>query len=131
MTKKQKTFQSDVGAIAFFEFYSNDTLASKKFLENVFGWQMAKSNVGGVDIWTFDAGNGPEGHMMAPMGLAPGTVAFVKVKSVDDVIRKIPKYGGKILVPKFEVPGLGWFTYFEAPGGTVHAAYQQKVTRRK
>jgi predicted enzyme related to lactoylglutathione lyase len=92
-------------AIAFVEFYSDNTSSAKKFLENIFGWKMKKSQVSGVDIWTFDAGNGPEGHMIAPMGFKPGTVAFIKVKSIDSVIEKVPKYGGKILVPKFEVPG--------------------------
>ena len=130
----RKLFKPDVGTVAFVEFYSENPLAAKKLLQSVFGWKMVKSNVGGVDIWTFDAGNGPEGHMMAPLGLKPGTVAFVKVKSINVVTKKILKYGGKILVPKFEVSGLGFFTYFEAPGRTVHAAFEpaaKKITRRK
>jgi predicted enzyme related to lactoylglutathione lyase len=115
------------GAIAFVEFYSKDTAAAKKFLENVFGWKMTKTSAGGVDIWMFDLGNGLEGHMMARLGLPEGsTVAFIKVKSVDRAVQRTTRFCGKVLVPKFEVPALGYFSYLEAPGGTIHAAYQPK-----
>jgi uncharacterized protein len=110
-------FKPDEGAVSFVEFYSKDPPVTKEFLEKVFGWKMTKTVAGGVDIWIFEAGNGSEGHLMAPMGLSPGTVAFVRVKSVDAVSKKVEENGGKILVPKFEVPGMGWFTYFRAPGG--------------
>ena len=113
------------GTLAFVEFYSKDALAAKRVLGSVFGWKFTKTSAGGVDIWMFRDPAGVEGHMMAPLGMTQGTVAFVKVRSLDEVIRKVPKLGGKILIPRFEVPGMGWFAYFRAPGGTVHAAFEQ------
>jgi predicted enzyme related to lactoylglutathione lyase len=79
----------------------------------------------------FKAGKGPEGHLMAPTGLTPGTVAIVRAKSVDAVSSKVVARGGKVRVPKFEVPGMGWFVYFEVPGGTLHAAFEPVTARRK
>ncbi len=121
-------YQPKIGAIAFVEFFPKGPARVKRYFETVFGWKLAKERVKGVDIWYWDASNGPGGHMMAPMGdMARGsTVAFVRVNSVDEVTSKVTKNGGKILVPKYEVPGRGWFAWFEAPGGIVHEVYQQQ-----
>ena len=75
MARKPK---DEHGAFAFFEFYSRDAPASKRFLEGIFGWKITKTSAGGVDIWVFKDPNGAEGHMMAPLGMTQGTVAFVK-----------------------------------------------------
>jgi predicted enzyme related to lactoylglutathione lyase len=125
-------YEPKEGAVAFVEFFSTDPRASKRFLENVFDWKMETEEVAGTEIWFWEAANGPEGHMMRPMGgMPPGTVAFVRVKSVDVVTRKVLKNGGKVLAPKYSVPGRGWFAWYEAPGGVVYAVYQPKPKGRK
>jgi uncharacterized protein len=124
-------FKPKEGAIAFFEFFSKDPRASKAFLENVFDWKMDVEEIAGSEIWFWAAANGPEGHMMTPMGgMPPGTVAFFRVQSVDATTRKVLKNGGKVLAPKYSVPGRGWFAWYEAPGGVVYAVYQPKVTTK-
>jgi predicted enzyme related to lactoylglutathione lyase len=120
------------GAVAFVEFFSNDAPAAQKFLQDVFGWSMGKEEVHGTEIWFWDSGNGPPGHMMAPMGgMPPATVAFFRVKSVDATSQRVLKHGGKILAPKYSVPGRGWFAWYEAPGGVVYAVHQPKLKGRK
>lgn len=34
---------------------------------------------------------------------------YIDVESVDEYSKKVEKLGGKIKVPKTEVPGMGWF----------------------
>jgi len=37
---------------------------------------------------------------------------------------RIKKAGGKIIAPKMEIPGQGWFAVFEDPSGTRMALWQ-------
>jgi len=113
------------GAIVHAEISSKDPAATKKFMEGVFGWKFTKMPE--MDYWTFDAGSGPGGGLMKPMkGMQPGTLNYILVESVDDTTKKITKHGGKILMPKQEIPNFGWFAVFEVPGGVVKAIYEAK-----
>jgi uncharacterized protein len=125
-------YEPSDGAIAFMELISKDPPATKKFFETVFGWKVEKRKGAGPEIWLFEAGNGPGGHMIAPMGDTPvGTVSYVLVSSVTAVTKKIIQNGGKIIVPKFEIPEAGWFSMYEAPGGIRQAVFQPKPKARK
>jgi predicted enzyme related to lactoylglutathione lyase len=62
---------------------------------------------------------------MKPIGeMPPGTLNYVLVDSVDASVKKITQHGGKVLMPKQEIPKVGWFAVYEAPGGVVQAIYQ-------
>lgn len=113
------------GAIVHAEFTSSDLPATRKFLEGVFGWKFKKEAMGDMEYWTFDAGSGPAGGIMNPMpGMPCGTTNYVLVESVDASLKKITSHGGKVLMGKQEIPGIGWFAVFEVPGGFVQAIYQ-------
>jgi predicted enzyme related to lactoylglutathione lyase len=113
------------GAIVHAEFSSNDLAATRKFLEGVFGWKFKKEAMGDQEYWTFDAGSGPGGGIMAPMGgMHPSTMNYVLVESVDATLKKIASHGGKVVMPKQEIPQMGWFAVYEVPGGFHQAIYQ-------
>ncbi|MCI4350740.1 MAG: VOC family protein [Thermoplasmata archaeon] len=114
------------GAVVHIEYSTNDPAATKKFLEAVFGWKIKKESMDtGMDYWTFDAGSGPGGGLMKPMdGMPASTLSYVLVESVDAATKKITAHGGKVLMPKQEIPKIGWFAVFEIPGGVVQAVYQ-------
>lgn len=118
------------GAIVHAEFSSKDLPATRKFLEGVFGWKFKKEAMGEMEYWTFDAGSGPGGGLMSPMpGMSPGTLNYVLVESVDAAMKKITAHGGKTLMPKQEIPNIGWFAVYEIPGGVVQAVYQSTQKR--
>src|SRR5438046_811455 len=52
-------------------------------------------------------------------GQSPGTINTIAVPSLDQSIKKIEERGGKICVPKMEIPGVGWLAYAEDPAGNV------------
>jgi uncharacterized protein len=114
------------GAIVHIEYTTKDPAATQKFLEAVFGWKIKKESMDtGMEYWTFDAGSGPGGGLMKPMeGMHPGTMSYVLVESVDAATKKITAHGGKVIMPKQEIPKIGWFAVFEIPGGLVQAVYQ-------
>ena len=48
-------------------------------------------------------------------------VNYVAVESVDDYVKKIEALGGKMIVSKMEVPGVGWWALALDPEGNQFA----------
>jgi predicted enzyme related to lactoylglutathione lyase len=126
-------YEPGVGAIARVEFYPKDPAAARKYFEKVFGWKIEKQSVNGMDLWLYDAANGPRGVMMASMGhVPPGTTAvFIRVESADATIEAAEAAGAKVIVPKYHHPGMGTFAWFESPGGVLPAVMQPEGKARK
>lgn len=56
--------------------------------------------------------------MGGPMQLRTGELlVYVGSDDIDGDLRKAEQLGGKILVPKTEIPNTGWFGVFEDPAG--------------
>lgn len=113
------------GGIVHVEISTTDLPATRKFMEGVFGWKFKKEAAGDMEYWTFQAGDGPGGGVMNPMaGMPPSTVAYLLVESVEAAVKKITHAGGKILMPRTEIPKVGWFAVFEVPGGPTAAVFE-------
>ena len=48
-------------------------------------------------------------------------VNYVAVESIDDYLKKIEALGGKMIVSKMEVPGVGWWALALDPEGNQFA----------
>ncbi len=111
------------GSIVHVEFHVKEPKKAKKFHASLFGWKFQE--VPGMEYSLFQAPSGPGG---AIGGLQPGNwqpgVINIAVPSVDDR-EKINKAGGRVMLPRNEVPGQGWFAVFEDPSGTRMALWQQ------
>jgi hypothetical protein len=46
-------------------------------------------------------------------------VNSIEVESVDEYVRKVEESGGKVVVPKMAIPGVGWLAYCTDPGGLI------------
>lgn len=119
------------GTIVHCELYSDDVAATKKFYTDVFGWKFNEIPNAGYAI--IQAPARPHGGLLQkrrptkPGGfLPPSTLNYILVESVDQAAKKIQDAGGKIIVPKYEIPDMGWFAVFEAPGGIVHNVVEAK-----
>ena len=107
------------------ELSSNDLPATRKFLQAVFGWKFKQESMGDMEYWTFDAGSGPGGGLMSPQpGTSPQTLNYVLVPSVEAAVKKITANGGKILMPRQEIPKVGWFAVYQVPGGFTQAIFE-------
>ena len=115
------------GAVVHVELTSKDPAATRKFLEGVFGWKFSKAEMPGMEYWTFEAPSGPGGGLQAPMNNSPaGTLNYLLVDSVEATVKKIKSHGGKIMMDRTEIPGVGWFAIYEIPGGVTQAVYEPK-----
>lgn len=113
------------GSIVHVEFHSRDPARTKKFYSGVFGWKFQE--IPEMEYATFEAPSGPGGGVTRPMeGMQPGVLNYILSASIERTSERIERAGGTILVPKSEIPNVGWFAIFRDPEGTVNALYQPK-----
>jgi uncharacterized protein len=70
---------------------------------------------------------GINGGIMTPQeGPWPGNMAFyIDVEDLESYNRKITEAGGKVIVERMDVPGVGAMALFEDPDGRVLGIWQQ------
>ena len=101
--------------IVHFEIPADDVEKLRKFYSGVFGWKIEKMP-GPMEYWNIETvpvdekgkvkRPGVNGGMMKRQNLTHKPVNYVAVESVDEYSKKIEDLGGRVLVPKMEVPGV-------------------------
>jgi len=51
-------------------------------------------------------------------------VNYISVESVDEYSEKIGDLGGRVILPKQEVPGIGWFALALDPEGNLFGIFE-------
>src|SRR4051812_47623034 len=97
--------------VVHFEIHCPNLDAATKFYESVFGWKL--QSWPGPEKYvlakTGDAKDrGIDGGLMPTRDGQPRTVNTVQVESVDQMIKTVTANGGKNVVPKMPIPGVGW-----------------------
>jgi len=111
------------GSIVHVEIQSNDPPTTTRFFREVFGWKIREMPEMDYTLW--NAASGPGGGFMKPQeGMSPGTLNHIFSKEIESDARKIQAAGGAILMPKTEIPKVGWFAVFREPGGAVLGLFQ-------
>ena len=119
--------------IVHFEIPADDVEKLRKFYSELFGWKIEKMP-GPMDYWGIatvpidDKGMpvrpGVNGGMMKRQNPEHKPVNYIAVESVDEYVKKIEALGGKVIVPKMEVPGIGWWAMALDPEGNQFAMLQ-------
>lgn len=88
------------------------------FYSELFGWKtsiMEEFNYGG-----WETGNGVGGGfaVVSEEGARPGNViVHVGTDDIERDLTRVAELGGGTVVPKTEIPGIGWFAVFTDPTG--------------
>jgi len=116
--------------IVHFEIPADDVEKIKKFYCGLFGWRIEKTP-GPAEYWMIETvpvdekGNavrpGVNGGIMKRQNPEHKPVNYVAVESVDDYVKKIEALGGRMIVSKMEVPGVGWWALALDPEGNQFA----------
>ena len=96
-----------MSSIVHFEIPADDIQRAKAFYSNLFGWNIV--GIQGMDYMMIDTYGAPGGGMMKRMHPNQQITSYIGVPSVDEYAAKVEKLGGKIIVPKSAVPGMGYF----------------------
>jgi len=114
--------------VVHWEFWSEDPQKVSKFYQQVFDWKMQP--IAELDYALVETGGtgGINGGIMKPKrGPWPAKLAlYIDVDDLDAYGKKIKQAGGKIIVERQEVPGVGQFSLFEDPDGRVLGMWKQQ-----
>jgi len=119
--------------IVHFEIPADDVEKLRKFYSELFGWKIEKMP-GPVEYWTIETvpvdekgmpiRPGVNGGMMKKQQPEHKPVNYIAVESVDEYSKKIEELGGKVVTPKQEVPGIGWWALALDPEGNLFAIFE-------
>ena len=119
--------------IVHFEIPADDVEKLRKFYGELFGWKIEKMP-GPVEYWGIatvpvDEKGMPQrpgvnGGMMKRQNPENKPVNYIAVESVDEYVKKIETLGGRVIVPKMEVLGIGWWALALDPEGNQFAILQ-------
>ena len=123
--------------IVHFEIPASDVEKLRQFYTGVFGWKIER-HPGPMEYWmiqtvpTDDKGMlqrpGVNGGMIKKQNPEHKPVNYIAVESIDESIEKVKKLGGKIIMPKQEVPTVGWIVTAIDPEGNQIALLQPTRT---
>jgi predicted enzyme related to lactoylglutathione lyase len=119
--------------LAHFAIHADDLERARKFYGGVFGWTFQGIGAPMADFCQIRDG---AGQALAPLGAiqsrkfnsAPqpviGFECSIAVNDVDAVARAVEAKGGKIVMPKTAIPGVGWVVKFlDTEGNLVCAVH--------
>jgi uncharacterized protein len=111
------------GSFIWYELMSKDPDASKKFYDDVVGWNIGPKMPGGMDYRMIVAPDGNVGGVlrltdeMRQHGARPTWLAYFGVDDVDATVAKVIASGGKVLMPAWDIPNVGRIAMVTDPQG--------------
>lgn len=121
-------------AIVHFEIPSDNIERANKFYTELFGWKMEKMP-GPMEYWMFATSANSKGEQTISGGVIerkmsnePITI-YIGVNSVNDYAKKVEELGGKIIKPKTEVTGYGWFAVCMDTENNIFALWEATNTK--
>jgi predicted enzyme related to lactoylglutathione lyase len=113
--------------IVHFEIPADDPAALVDFYAQVFGWKIRKIPAPGFDYWACGAGEGEgiTGAITKRSFAGQGITNYLTVDDIDGFLGEVVKHGGKVLVPRSPVDGMGWYALAADPQGNPIGFWQK------
>jgi predicted enzyme related to lactoylglutathione lyase len=103
-------------AIVHLEIPTGDSAKTAAFYSDLFGWDMQRDE--GMDYTMFETGSVAGGFNPLSEQVKPGDVlVYIESDDIEADLKRIEGKGGKTLLPKQEIPTIGWFAFFADPTG--------------
>jgi uncharacterized protein len=103
------------------------------FYREVFGWKFEKWN-GPMEYWIATTGDekqlGINGGLSKRNQSSMPNMNTIGVSSVDTFSKMIDDKGGKVLMPKTPIPGIGWFAACQDTEGNAFGIIQEDSTAK-
>ena len=102
------------------EISAKDPAASSKFYSDLCGWKIDVDPR--YNYYQFSTGaqgalagafTQTDGETYRPGDIIP----YIGTDDIDAMLKKVQELGGKVLLPKTEIQGVGWFAFFSDPAG--------------
>lgn len=109
-------------SVVHVEIHSNAPEKTKAFLKDVFDWKF--QDMPEMNYSLFEAPSAPGGGLQKAENLPAGILDYILSEDIDGTLKKIQSSGGAVVMPKAEIPGMGWFAVFQDPTGITMALYE-------
>ena len=117
--------ENGIGTIGFTELSSTDSAATRSFLEKAFRWKFEEVQMPNGQYLSY---KGPDGNTLGirpvQQSETPNSTNYVRVKDIKLAEAKVIDVGGKIILPRTDIPGMGGFFWFKIPSGPMMACWQ-------
>lgn len=109
--------------IVHIEFSAQDREAAGMFYNLLFGWKVQQMPE--MNYATFETPEGIGGGLNPIQENNPaGTViVYIGTDDIEATLKKAEELGAKTIVPKSEIPDMGWFALFVDPSGNQVGLY--------
>jgi uncharacterized protein len=109
--------------VVHIEIPAENSAAAGKFYDEVFGWKTTHDE--GMDYTMFEYAESQGGGFSNLSAENPvgKVVVYLQAEDIEATLAKIEAHGGKTVVPKTEIPTVGWFAFFNDPTGNTLALY--------
>ena len=98
-----------------------------KFYQSLFGWKTTRDEKMDYTMW--EPAEGPGGGF-SPLDeqVKPGDVLiYIDSDDIEADLKQVVKLGGKVIRPKSEIPGVGWFAIFKDPTGNSLGKFRSRA----
>jgi uncharacterized protein len=110
------------------ELHTADQAAAKKFYGELLDWKLQDMPIPGFGNYTMiEAKDGaPTAGIMQRMSpqVPSHWLTYIKVAKLEAAAKKAQQLGAKVLQPRTEVPGFGWFVVIQDPTGAAVGLYE-------
>jgi uncharacterized protein len=121
--------KNNILSIVHFEIPADDVERARKFYSTLFGWKIEKIEVRKdgetIDYWMISTTSSSEGKgggsheekksasidggLMKRQDPQQPNLNYISVSSIDEYSKKVKELGGKVVMPKTEITGYGFF----------------------
>ncbi len=119
--------------VVHFEIHADTPEKAMEFYKNTFNWEFKKWD-GPEEYWLITTGDksepGIDGGLIRRKRAKAHIHNTIDVPSVDEYIEKIKTNGGKIVVEKQTVPGVGYLAFFMDPEGNVFGIMEHNTSAK-
>ena len=113
--------------LTHFEIPVDDVDKAKEFYSNLFDWEFNYMEEMNYLMFTGESEDGKSktsGGIFKKPNKSFTVTNYFTVKSLAESANKVEELGGKIVVPKTPVPGMGWFVHFTDTDGNLLALWE-------
>lgn len=103
--------------ITYVELNSPDLDASVEFFDHVFGWTVQAFAAPDYLVAPHGDGPGVDTGLLASRDGQPRAVPVIRVTDLEDATARVAAHGGTVVVPAFEITGVGRGCYVVDPTG--------------